>query len=90
MSEVNEPIGCEYCRDPASRLIDGLASDFARSTLLLECPKCGQYYGYCGVAPQYRPALTLAEAAECFPEAFRLGRPRPDANQGAAPDTGRS
>lgn len=71
--------GCEYCRDPERRLIDGLAADEVRSILLLECPLCGQYYRYCGVTPQYIPPLTPAEAAAYFPEAFRSGRPRPGA-----------
>lgn len=77
-----DAVGCDYCRDSENRLVDGLASDPARMTLLLECPRCGQYYGYCGVEPQYRPPLTETEAAACFPEAFRLGRPRLNAQSG--------
>jgi hypothetical protein len=70
-----EIVGCEYCRDEANYLIDGLASDREWMTVLLECPQCGQYYRYCGVEPHYRPPLTVAEAAACFPDAFRTGRP---------------
>ena len=88
MIEADGVIGCEYCRDPASRLTDGLACNPARMTLLLECPTCGQYYGYCGVEPHYRPPLTAAEAAACFPDAFRAGRPVSDAEPGAAADGG--
>jgi hypothetical protein len=75
VADTDGVIGCDYCRDPAAQLHDGLASDPAWMTLLLECPRCGQYYGYCGVEPHYRPPLTPAEAAECFPDAFRYGRP---------------
>src|SRR5262245_40861786 len=70
--------GCEYCRNPENKLIDGLGADEERMILLLECPRCGQYYCYCGVAPQYYPPLTDAEAAAAFPDAFRSGRPKPD------------
>jgi hypothetical protein len=75
MTETDGLIGCEYCRDPASRLIDGLADDPLRMTLLLQCPRCAQYYRYCGVEPHYIPPLTYEEAAACFPDAFRSGRP---------------
>ena len=88
VADTDGVIGCDYCRNPAARLIDGLASDPARMTLLLECPRCGQYYGCCGVEPHYRPSLTPAEAAECFPDAFHSGRPKPDAEPSAAADGG--
>jgi hypothetical protein len=70
--------GCEYCQDPANRLLDGMAGNHAKAWVLLECPECGQYYLFHGYAPQWRPAMTHEEAAECFPEAFRHGRPVSD------------
>ena len=73
MADAIEMTGCDYCRDPSAPLIDGLASDPTRMTLLLACPHCGQYYGYCGVEPHYRPALSPAEAAASFPDAFPSG-----------------
>lgn len=68
--------GCEYCCDPTTRLLDGMAGDSKYALVLLECPECGQYYLFHGYEPHYRPALTLDEAAECFPDAFRHGRPK--------------
>ena len=79
MTNANEEIGCEYCRDEANPLIDGLASNPTWQLVLLECPRCGVYYRYCGVEPHFRPPLTEQEAAECFPEYFQSGRPKPTA-----------
>src|SRR5262245_21894182 len=84
MAETDVVVGCDYCRDPANPLIDGLAGDGMK--LLLECPRCGQYYGIYGFEPHYRPALTEAGAAEYFPEAFRFGRPKPEIEPSFAPD----
>jgi hypothetical protein len=75
MTKAQETIGCEYCDDTSNRLIDGLGGDSVRMICLLECPRCGQYYHYCGAEPQYRPPLTFDEAAAHFPDDFRSGRP---------------
>lgn len=89
MTDADGVIGCEYCRNESNCLIVGLASDPARMTLLLECPRCGQYFGYCGVEPQFRPPLSPAEAEACFPDAFRSGRPVSETNPVSGLDTNR-
>lgn len=77
MNEDDGKAGCEYCRDKANYLIDELAHyavDAIESYLLLECPRCGQYYVM--YFPQgFRIPFTAAEAAADFPDAFRSGRP---------------
>ena len=78
MTEEEEVFGCEYCRDPASHLIDGLAvhqvERSLEAALLLECPRCGQYYVM--YFPEgFRVPFTAEEAAACFPDEFRSGRP---------------
>ena len=78
MNEGDEMVGCEYCRDQASHLIDGLAvhkvERSLEAELLLECPRCGQYYVR-HFPEDFLIPLTAAEAAAGFPDAFRPGRP---------------
>jgi len=69
------PEGCDYCQDPANRLFDGVG-DPTYGLVLLEGPRCGQYYMFHGFEPHYRPALTQEDAARRFPEEFRHGPPK--------------
>jgi hypothetical protein len=75
MNENDEIVGCNYCRDPKSHLIDGLAHDPVAYTLLLACPRCGQYYEMYCHDPYPLTPLTAAEAFAWFPDAFRSGLP---------------
>jgi hypothetical protein len=75
MNEEEEIVGCEYCRDKANRLIDGLGNNEHRDELLLECPQCGQYYSWYVFDPHPIDPLTADEATAKFAHAFRSGRP---------------
>jgi hypothetical protein len=67
--------GCEYCRDKVNDLIDGLAHNNQENELLMECPRCGQYYSWYTFDPHPRVPLSNEEATALFAEAFHSGRP---------------
>jgi len=65
--------GCPACADPVVAPLDEVAADPDTFRYLCRCPACGQYWGGHGYTPQYRWALSPAEAKAFFPGAFGPG-----------------
>jgi hypothetical protein len=71
MSTTRVLFGCDYCADAQNRLfghVTQVASNPDTGLVLIECPRCQSLYQNTPHGPDRTRKLSVAEAAEAFPE----------------------